>query len=190
MYRKGHLGISLIVFSPILALLFQNNLALTGLFGLIIILLTANLPDIDIKPPFRYFLTHRGETHTIWFAILIGILSSITFSQIPSSFTNLTPVMQFVFGFVFGFIGILNHLIGDVITPTGIKPLWPIGPRYKIHITTAKGVWRFETLKNGSQQEMTYWETIRHGILNSNRIFLVIGALALVFSFSFYSGSF
>lgn len=184
MYADGHRGVSLLVFAPILFVFLYYGEAALGFMGLFIVaVLLSSFPDIDLK---IRWIPHRGPTHTIWFATLVGLVFAPLFYFIPSQFTELSKPLLMGVGFLFGFLGVVGHLVGDVITPTGIKPLWPLGKRYRIKITTAKGVWWFESVSSGNQQDMTMFETIRHEILNSNRVFLLLGlfvtGLTIVFS--------
>lgn len=176
MYPTGHYGVSLLAFAPILALCFLFNQPVLGLIGLGIVLFLATFPDKDLN---YWFLKHRGPTHTLWFAALVGGVSAIPFALYPADAFGLGHVGQTFIGWFFGFFGILGHILGDILTPSGVRPLTPFSDRrFSLYITTAKGVWWFETIKSGNQERMTYWERIRHAILNSNRILLVLGLIA------------
>jgi hypothetical protein len=105
--------------------------------------------------------------------MLTMTVSSFFVGAIPTS-----PLAILLFGFFIGIYGIMCHLAGDMLTHSGIKPLYPIGPSYAFHVTSAKGLWWFESVKSGNQNELTHWESFRHGVLNSNRVFLVLGVVA------------
>lgn len=180
MYPPGHIGVSLALYSPFLAALSFSGNGTMGFLGMMTIVLTCTLPDIDTKPPFNKgpfssLVPHRGPTHTVWFGILIGLITASIFALIPPSLVGMSPLLIFLFGFYFGFFGIFSHLVGDMLNHAGVRPLWPIGPKYSFHITSAKGVWWFFDIKSGNQEEMTFWERTRHSITDSNKIFFIIG---------------
>lgn len=178
MYSTGHYGVSLTLYAPVLAGLLLLDLPILGLIGLLVVIYTAPLPDIDLKTPFRYIVGHRTWTHSLWFAILVGLLTGTGAVLLAPVLPNHGGVGLFNFGFIMGIFGIFGHLAGDVLTHSGIRPLYPIGPKYSIHLTSAKGLWWFENPKSGNQNELTTYESIRHTILNSNRVFLVMGLIA------------
>lgn len=87
-------------------------------------------------------ISHRGITHTVWFALFIGATSmcigitaattlayigGINISAEPfGSFYSVTSIIAFGLycGFL-GTIGIIFHFIGDMITPTKVAPFYP-----------------------------------------------------------------
>lgn len=71
MHKTGHIGAALLVYSPIgLVLLLSgfDELAVLGGVGMIAL---ATLPDCDHQLP---IIAHRGPTHSITFALLLGAL--------------------------------------------------------------------------------------------------------------------
>lgn len=147
MYSHGHIGISLTFISPVVFyLIVIGNSPFLAAWTLLFISSTASIPDIDIK---YNFIQHRGITHTVWFGILFGIFCSVlTFlfiygvnqSQIlliennvdvtemfgflseGSIFSESMAIQLIMYHFFLGFITIIFHLIGDVITPAGLRP--------------------------------------------------------------------
>lgn len=73
------------------------------------------LPDIDHAnsrlgskvPIFSKIFKHRGFTHTIYFA---GIVTLLIYYY--------NPIVALYIG-----VGCISHLIGDILTPMGLKPL-------------------------------------------------------------------
>ena len=67
MHRDGHRGIALLLMLP-----------LTGLFGFVGFTMTVvavavcRLPDLDHD---HDWLSHRGPTHTVWFALGVGAVA-------------------------------------------------------------------------------------------------------------------
>lgn len=123
MYKIGHIGINVLIYSPILFIQFIFSNYITGLIGLFIMVKYASLPDIDLK---YKFLTHRGFTHTYSFAILFGGIISMVSLVVSSIIFNFGIEINLFYVLFWSFsIGILTiggHLIGDIITPTGITP--------------------------------------------------------------------
>ena len=127
MYRTGHVGINILLYSPILFLTTTLDLLLFGLVGLFITAHLASLPDIDLS---YKILKHRGFTHTTTFGFLVGLIFGVVsipitivaihFSLIPVSHYYVTAII--LGSFMLGFITVINHIIGDVITPSGVRP--------------------------------------------------------------------
>lgn len=125
-YRAGHLGLSLLVVLPVgLALVLAGRPDLAVL-GEVCVLSVASLPDVDHELP---LVSHRGVTHTIWFALLVGAgFGAAGWVLGGRSATPAVPELA-VTGFAFGTLGICAHLLGDVLTPMGITPVWPLSKR-------------------------------------------------------------
>ena len=114
MHSKGHFGLTLFVLS-IFAIPFgfgPENLVIVVIFLSAIL---SSLPDIDLK----FGIPHRTITHSILFAIIIGILFGILLGYSSGL------IYGFI-GFIAGFLGIMTHLLGDLMTYQEFKPLWPI----------------------------------------------------------------
>ena len=134
MYRKGHLGVSLLVFAPVgYALLRRGEVSLAFLAGAIMLGLSS-LPDVDHRIP---GVTHRGVTHTVGFALLVGAcVGAVGFALAPAPTPTESDLA--VFGGAVGVLGILAHLLGDVLTPMGVRPFWPLSGRsYSLRVTRA-----------------------------------------------------
>jgi len=73
MYVLGHVGISLLLYAPLAWLLLSTGQpAVAALTGLLMIVL-APLPDLDT---YTDRLDHRGPTHTVWFALGVGLVTA------------------------------------------------------------------------------------------------------------------
>lgn len=143
MHNRGHLGVTLILLSPILFYLLVNEYLFTAFYATLLALLCTTLPDIDLKfqtkstilhrtPVIRRFvpnIRHRGITHTIWFAMFIGTLSAGVSTGLLywNEVIVFLPETQFiVLSFGLGFVSVLFHVVGDMITPRGINPIHPV----------------------------------------------------------------
>lgn len=137
MYRTGHYGAALLVYAPVGAGLLLAGFDAAALAGGAGVLALARLPDYDLRVP---FLSHRGPTHTLAFALLVGAVAGGGFGALADA-GGATPertVGLAVFGFLVGLLAITSHLLADALTPTGIKPLWPVSSRrYSLELVGA-----------------------------------------------------
>jgi len=123
-YRDGHAGLNALLYAPVLPVIASQYSRWLALVGAVVAIGVATLPDFDDPLP---FVAHRGPTHTVWFAALVGLVAGLgTALVVP------TVPVAFEFGFLVGFTGILAHLAGDVVTPMGISPFAPL---WRAHVT-------------------------------------------------------
>ncbi|WP_408958232.1 metal-dependent hydrolase [Natrinema sp. 74] len=122
MYQEGHSGFNALLYAPFLPVVAGAASIEVALLGALIAVGVANVPDVDQRLP---LIDHRGPTHTVWFAVLVGLAvgvgTALAFPAIPGAFR---------FGFLVGTGGILAHLAGDVVTPMGITPFAPVWRRH------------------------------------------------------------
>jgi len=117
MHAKGHFGLTLLVMSLIsIPIGFGPDNVMVFIIFLSAAL--SSIPDIDL----RLGIKHRGFTHNILFALIIGILFGMLFGYSSGIFYGLI-------GFVSGFLGVMLHLLGDIMTYQAFKPLWPFDHR-------------------------------------------------------------
>jgi inner membrane protein len=139
MHREGHLGIG---FSIVAVAVFTLGPLHGGVFGAAA-LLTTSLPDGDLHWP---IVSHRGITHTIWFAIFVGggfgaltyagagvaeqYLSTLQFDVSPLLMVIRERVLISVLLSTGAAAGIIGHILGDMLTVGGygndIKPFSPV----------------------------------------------------------------
>ncbi|WP_459194124.1 metal-dependent hydrolase [Halosimplex sp. J119] len=152
MYRTGHFGVAMLVYAPVGAALLALGFDDVALAGGAVTVALSTVPDVDHSLP---FVEHRGATHTIWFALFVGVIvgtlgaglsasSGVDFGLItgtgtvPNAIGDLTPAAQLgSFGSLVGVLAVLSHLLGDVLTPKGITPFWPVS---RAHYTVS--AWR------------------------------------------------
>lgn len=136
MYKTGHIGAALLVYSPIgftLLLSGLDELAVLGGAGMIAL---ATLPDCDHQLP---LVAHRGPTHSVVFAIVLGALLGVAGFALGEPVFGVAGATMGVFAFAVGALAILSHLAADSITPMGIRPLWPLSRwHYSANIVRAK----------------------------------------------------
>ena len=152
MYRDGHAGLNALLYAPFVPFVTSSYSLELALWGAVLALAAANLPDFDQGIP---WIDHRGPTHTVWFALLVGAVAGAgTVLVADSSFGS--GGFSFGFGFVVGTCGTLAHLAGDVVTPMGISPFAPVS---QAHVT------------------LNWFKSKNSRV---NRAFLFVGTLALV----------
>lgn len=122
MERDGHLGITLLLYTPIAALLSTTATGSAPVlgFGLAATVGWSLVPDIDELLP----IPHRGPTHSFVAAAFAGLLTALLGIAIVDASPGAAG-----FGFAVGLLGVTSHLLGDVITPMGIRPWWPFSDR-------------------------------------------------------------
>lgn len=71
-------------------------------------------------------IKHRGFTHTVWFAVAAGGVGAVI-GVVMAPMASAVPV-EFVMVFLAlcAFAGILGHILGDMMTPMGVKPFAPV----------------------------------------------------------------
>ena len=113
MQAKGHFGLTLLVLS-IFALPFEFGLDNTIIIIIFLSAILSSLPDIDLK----FAIPHRTVTHSILFAIIIGFIFGILLGYSSG-------IVYSLIGFISGFLGIMTHLLGDLMTYQSFNTLWP-----------------------------------------------------------------
>lgn len=133
MYRKGHIGVSLLVFAPVGYWLVSVGEPETALLTGAVMLWLAMLPDIDHRLP---VIEHRGLTHSLLFAVLIGGLFALAGVVLEGAF-SVAGVSLITFGFLLGFLTVFAHLLGDTLTYAGVNYLWPLQRTFSFSLTRA-----------------------------------------------------
>lgn len=148
-FRIGHYGVSLALYAPVGGLLVAGGSPTAAVAGGAVVCWLAMLPDVDHQLP---GVSHRGPTHTLAFAALVGGAVWAAASAGASAFGfegyavgpaalsafSLGPVGVPAFaGGIVGF-AVLAHLVGDLLTPMGVALLWPVSEyRYSLSLTPA-----------------------------------------------------
>lgn len=135
MYRKGHYGAALLAFSPLgFGLTAAGYPEAALVVGAVVVGLTP-LPDYDQRVP---GIDHRGVTHTLAFALLVGLAAGGVGVLAGRSAGVPGATVLGAAGFVAGTLSVLAHLAADVVTPAGIAPFWPLSSRnYSLNLVRA-----------------------------------------------------
>jgi inner membrane protein len=141
MYRDGHYGAALLVYAPVCLLVGVLGYPTLALLAGGVVLALAMVPDWDTRIP---GLKHRGPTHTVGFALLVGAVVGgvgVTFATAgdPAAVsTDLAALAESpatalgvgVLGFLVGFLTVCSHIAADALTPMGVTPFWPLSDRH------------------------------------------------------------
>ena len=169
MYRKGHLGVSLLVFAPVgytlVGLGAPELAALTG--G--VMLWFVMLPDVDHRLP---MIEHRGPTHSLAFAALIGgvgaalgVGAESVLGGAAESIVDVGFALPAV-GFAIGALTVIAHLIGDTLTPAGVNYLWPLSSRtFSVSLATADNRWANSGLFGLGLLVTAGWVAVAAGVI-------------------------
>ena len=142
MYRQGHIGVGLLCYAPAgYAMLVTGRVAL-AVAGFAVMIWLAMLPDIDMRLP---FVSHRGPTHTLGFAVIVGLACGAVGWFLGNELARFEPRLLGSFGFGLGALAVVAHLVADWLTPMGIAPFWPLSShRFSLGFARASS-----TLANG-----------------------------------------
>lgn len=119
MHREGHIGAALLCYMPvgfITALIATFEVAV---LGAVLAAGLAMVPDLDMRVP---FVKHRGITHTVHFAVGVGIVLGLCGVMLGAEANILVAVGLGLFGFSIGSTTVLSHIAADALTPAGVDP--------------------------------------------------------------------
>jgi inner membrane protein len=137
MHREGHLGAALALYAPLGFLVYVAGFPSAAVLGGAGAVLLAMLPDQDMRIP---LVSHRGITHTVWFALLVGGVLGAAAGYLGWR-TGRGPEAALAvgaFAFAVGFVTIASHVLADALTPMGVTPFAPLrGRKYTLAIATA-----------------------------------------------------
>ena len=152
MNREGHLGLALVAVG-IVGTLFLLVGSLAGfVLAFVTLVGTAGLPDIDTKTP---IFKHRGWTHTVWFAGVVGIGYGALILGVVWMLPHLGVVpmgaLYAVCAAVLAFLGVMTHVAGDVMTTRGVRPFTPVTPRGIVPIDASRRRYRLNWFRSSNQ---------------------------------------
>lgn len=134
MYLLGHVGVTLLAYAPLSYRLVRVGRGRRAAAGAATLLLLVCAPDLDSHVA---FLTHRGVTHTVWAAVVVGAAVGATWWWLTPR-RGIARDEATAFGFVVGALSVLHHLAGDALNPNGVQPLLPLADhRIALDLVTA-----------------------------------------------------
>lgn len=135
MYQVGHYGAALLAYAPLGTVVGLAGHETAAIVGALACVSLSTLPDCDHRVP---TLEHRGPTHSVGFALLVGAGLAAVTALLVDAPSALADVGFVAFAFVVGALSITSHLLADALTPMGIRPFWPVSRRhYTLELTKA-----------------------------------------------------
>ncbi|WP_254862691.1 metal-dependent hydrolase [Halovivax gelatinilyticus] len=119
-YWKGHVGTAILWYTPLYLWIATESTTL-ALFGLLVAVACAPLPDIDTALP----VPHRGPTHTVWFLAGSIVVGSLVGGLLAPTFDVSVLIGVLAVGGAVG-ISLTSHVFLDALTPMGIRPFEPV----------------------------------------------------------------
>lgn len=136
MYQTGHYGVALLAYAPVGFAVTAAGFRTLALLGGALALALAMVPDWDTKIP---GIDHRGPTHTVWFAVLVGLVVGAGGFLLGQPRGTAVAFGLAGFAFLVGFVTICSHIAADSITPMGVTPFTPFSDRHITYdVVTAK----------------------------------------------------
>lgn len=129
----GHVGAALAAYSPVAFVSLRLGWVRLAVVGAAVGVALAPVPDVDSYAP---RMTHRGFTHSVWFAAVVGAGAAGAFAGSGDLVAAPSTAGLAAFGFAVGTTAILSHLAADALTPMGVAPFAPVvGRRYSLGVT-------------------------------------------------------
>jgi len=122
MYPPGHVGLTAVLVAPFVYWFRLAGRERTAAECLVVAIALSLLPDVDALLP---GLVHRGVTHTLLAAVVAGVVVAALVRPDGASPLALADERVTVSACI-GAAGVVSHLAGDIITPMGIQPLFPL----------------------------------------------------------------
>jgi inner membrane protein len=110
----------------------ERKLSLRAWKIILLYLVCANLPDLDILPGYllgRPNLYHHGISHSIGLAVVVGLVAAGAAHW--KNRRGAGRVFVIAFGLYFGHV-LLDTLIVDTTPPYGVQLFWPLSREYVI----------------------------------------------------------
>lgn len=126
MHREGHIGAALLAYTPVGGVALALGVDTFALVGGVVAVGLSMLPDYDQRVP---GLDHRGPTHTVWFALLVGLVLGVVGGLTGRASGPLAVLGLAAFGFLVGVVTIGSHILADALTPAGVRPFAPYRDR-------------------------------------------------------------
>ncbi|WP_336036963.1 metal-dependent hydrolase [Halobacterium yunchengense] len=139
MYRSGHYGVALLAYAPVLYVLAAAGRVATAAVGLALVVSLTTLPDADHELP---LVDHRGVTHTLLFAGLVGgaVGGGVWLAGDAGvlAFASAATAQLAVAAAALAAFAVLAHLLADALTPSGVALFWPVSSRrYSLGLASA-----------------------------------------------------
>ncbi|WP_132060764.1 metal-dependent hydrolase [Halorussus amylolyticus] len=125
MFPPGHYGMALALYAVVGYLLLARGYDRDALSGGGIVLAYALFPDVDGQIE---FVVHRGVTHTLWFALAVGLFCVAVVATSLWGRSRREAALGATWAFSLGSFSVVSHLLADLLNPWGVMPLYPLTP--------------------------------------------------------------
>ncbi|MFC7080520.1 metal-dependent hydrolase [Halorussus caseinilyticus] len=125
MFPPGHYGMALALYAVVGYALLSRGYVRDALSGGGIVLSYTLFPDVDGQ---FEFLVHRGVTHTLWFALAVGVFCVLVVASALPNRPRREAVRGALWSFFLGSFAVVAHLLADVLNPWGVMPIYPVSP--------------------------------------------------------------
>lgn len=123
MHKEGHVGAALLFYSPLGFIAYVLLGSQLAFLGALVAVGLAMFPDIDMRIP---LIKHRGPTHTVWFALIVGLVLAVIGGSGIAEAGFVATIAGSIFGLLVGIGTIISHIAADALTPAGVRPFWPL----------------------------------------------------------------
>lgn len=125
MFRPGHYGMAMFCYAFVAFWLFGRGYHREARWGMLVVLVVTMYPDVDSR--FAY-IPHRQITHTVWFAILVGLgcAAVVAAGALYRRPTRRRGAQVVGGAFSFGTFSVIVHLAADALNPWGVMPFYPV----------------------------------------------------------------
>jgi len=121
-HTTGHVGLGFAGAAVVVLALTAAGLGHLALAATVCVVALSPLPDVDEHLPWT---THRGGTHSVWFALAVGVAAA-TVAVLVAPALGVRPKTLAGLAFAGGVLAVALHVLADALTPMGIYPLWPL----------------------------------------------------------------
>jgi inner membrane protein len=133
MHRWGHAGAALLAYASVGAAVTAAGDPALAVGGAAVAIAVSTLPDADELLP----LDHRGPTHTVWFVAVCALAAS-GLGTVAGPPVGRPAALPAVVGAAVG-LSLVSHLLADVVTPMGVRPLYPVSSwHHSLEVTPAR----------------------------------------------------
>lgn len=122
MHRLGHYGAAFLSYAPLAFLLAWLGYIELTVLGTLLVSALAMFPDYNQRLP---YLRSRELTHTVWFALLVGLALAFLSGLLSATRSGLAIAAFVMGGFLLGAATTCSHLVADALTPAGVQPFAP-----------------------------------------------------------------
>lgn len=129
MYRPGHYGMVLLLYSVVGYALLTRRYDRHAVAGAFLVVLVTMVPDWDTSVA---WLPHRGPTHSLAFALLVGVVvgAIAVLDGRRRGHDSRSVAGLGIWASGLATFSVLAHLVADALNPVGIRPFYPVSEHH------------------------------------------------------------